>query len=88
MIALKNKIDFAVIFRVSKANPNGDPLNGNRPRIDFAGARRATGFSTDSRRSTQRRAPGRRFLFNQTNVVSMTPRTCACAPKKCSPQRS
>ncbi len=37
MITLKNKIDFAIIFRVTKANPNGDPLNGNRPRIDFAG---------------------------------------------------
>ena len=37
MSTLKNKIDFAVIFRVTKANPNGDPLNGNRPRIDFAG---------------------------------------------------
>ncbi len=37
MTTLKNKIDFAVIFRVSKANPNGDPLNGNRPRIDFEG---------------------------------------------------
>ncbi|MDO9238147.1 MAG: type I-C CRISPR-associated protein Cas7/Csd2 [Aquabacterium sp.] len=37
MTTLSNKIDFAIIFRVSKANPNGDPLNGNRPRIDFAG---------------------------------------------------
>lgn len=37
MTALKNKIDFAIIFSASKANPNGDPLNGNRPRIDFAG---------------------------------------------------
>lgn len=37
MTTLKNKIDFAIVFRVSKANPNGDPLNGNRPRIDFAG---------------------------------------------------
>ena len=37
MTTLQNKIDFAVIFSVSKANPNGDPLNGNRPRIDFAG---------------------------------------------------
>lgn len=37
MTTLKNKIDFAVIFRVTKANPNGDPLNGNRPRIDFSG---------------------------------------------------
>lgn len=37
MTILQNKIDFAIIFSVSKANPNGDPLNGNRPRIDFAG---------------------------------------------------
>ena len=29
---LSNKIDFAVIIGVHHANPNGDPLNGNRPR--------------------------------------------------------
>lgn len=34
---LKNKIDFAVIFSVKNANPNGDPLNGNRPRANYAG---------------------------------------------------
>jgi len=34
---LKNKIDFAVIFSVKNANPNGDPLNGNRPRTDYDG---------------------------------------------------
>lgn len=34
---LKNKIDFAVILSVSKANPNGDPLSGNRPRTDYEG---------------------------------------------------
>ena len=32
-----NKIDFALIVTVNKANPNGDPLNGNRPREDFEG---------------------------------------------------
>ncbi|MDW7774624.1 MAG: type I-C CRISPR-associated protein Cas7/Csd2 [Desulfobulbaceae bacterium] len=37
MSSLKNKIDFAVIFSVRKANPNGDPLNGNRPRTDYDG---------------------------------------------------
>lgn len=36
MSTLQNKIDFAVIFRVANANPNGDPLNGNRPRTDYA----------------------------------------------------
>ena len=37
MSTLANKIDFAVIITVRKANPNGDPLNGNRPREDFDG---------------------------------------------------
>lgn len=37
MRILTNKIDFAVIFSVSKANPNGDPLNGNRPRENYEG---------------------------------------------------
>lgn len=36
MTTLQNKIDFAVIIRVKNANPNGDPLNGNRPRTDYA----------------------------------------------------
>ena len=31
-MTLKNKIDFAVVIGVNHANPNGDPLNGNRPR--------------------------------------------------------
>jgi len=34
---LSHKIDFAIIIEVNNANPNGDPLNGNRPRTDFAG---------------------------------------------------
>ena len=37
MTALQNKIDFALILRVKNANPNGDPLNGNRPRTDYGG---------------------------------------------------
>lgn len=35
--SLGNKIDFAVIFNVKNANPNGDPLNGNRPRETYDG---------------------------------------------------
>ena len=34
---LENKIDFILYFTVIKANPNGDPLNGNRPRTDYDG---------------------------------------------------
>lgn len=37
MSTLENKIDFALILRVKNANPNGDPLNGNRPRTDYGG---------------------------------------------------
>lgn len=34
---LEHKIDFSVIFTATNANPNGDPLNGNRPRETFEG---------------------------------------------------
>ncbi|MDN5954297.1 MAG: type I-C CRISPR-associated protein Cas7/Csd2 [Loigolactobacillus coryniformis] len=37
MTAFQNKIDFTVVFSVKNANPNGDPLNGNRPRQNFDG---------------------------------------------------
>ncbi len=37
MSAFTNKIDFLSIITVTKANPNGDPLNGNRPREDYNG---------------------------------------------------
>ncbi|MEB9714735.1 type I-C CRISPR-associated protein Cas7/Csd2 [Bacillus cereus] len=37
MKTLDHKIDFAVVLSVTKANPNGDPLNGNRPRQNYDG---------------------------------------------------
>lgn len=37
METLNKKIDFASIIVVNHANPNGDPLNGNRPRITYEG---------------------------------------------------
>ncbi|SUB21584.1 Uncharacterized protein predicted to be involved in DNA repair [Pasteurella bettyae] len=36
-MSLTKKIDFALILKVTNANPNGDPLNGNRPRTNFSG---------------------------------------------------
>lgn len=36
-MSLSNKIDFAVVLTVKNANPNGDPLNGNRPRTTYEG---------------------------------------------------
>lgn len=35
MTVLSKKIDFVLFVSVTMANPNGDPLNGNRPRIDY-----------------------------------------------------
>lgn len=37
MTTLQNKIDFALVFSVNNANPNGDPLGGNRPRTTSEG---------------------------------------------------
>lgn len=37
MAVLQNKIDFMTLVSVKNANPNGDPLNGNRPRMDYDG---------------------------------------------------
>lgn len=37
MNTLTTKIDFAAVISVSNANPNGDPLNGNRPRENYDG---------------------------------------------------
>ena len=37
MESIQNKIDFAAIVIVDGANPNGDPLNGNRPRTTIDG---------------------------------------------------
>ncbi|MGL4447752.1 MAG: type I-C CRISPR-associated protein Cas7/Csd2 [Aeromonas sp.] len=37
MSTLQHKIDFALVLGVKNANPNGDPLNGNRPRTDYGG---------------------------------------------------
>lgn len=34
---LSNKIDFAIVITVENCNPNGDPVNGNIPRIDLNG---------------------------------------------------
>ncbi|MGM9647309.1 MAG: type I-C CRISPR-associated protein Cas7/Csd2 [Eubacteriales bacterium] len=37
MSTLQHKIDFVALISVTRANSNGDPLNGNRPRTDYNG---------------------------------------------------
>lgn len=36
-MVLKNKIDFALVITAEMCNPNGDPLNMKRPRMDYDG---------------------------------------------------
>lgn len=37
MTTVDKKIDFSIVFSATKSNPNGDPLNGNRPRQNYDG---------------------------------------------------
>lgn len=37
MEILNHKVDFSMIITVNNANPNGDPLSGNRPRENYEG---------------------------------------------------
>ena len=37
METLTHRVDFVAVFTVENANPNGDPLNGNRPRTTMDG---------------------------------------------------
>lgn len=37
MAMMKNRIDFVAVIVCRLANPGGDPLNGNRPRVNFQG---------------------------------------------------
>ena len=63
---LQNKIDFAVVFSVKNANPNGDPLNGNRPRQNLDG----TGELSDvclKRKIRDRLQDAGHFIFVQSD---------------------
>ena len=37
MTDMKGRVDFELLVTVTNANPNGDPLDGNRPRKNLAG---------------------------------------------------
>lgn len=36
-MTIQNKIDFVLFVSATNANPNGDPLDGNRPRVNYGG---------------------------------------------------
>lgn len=66
MSTLKNKIDFAVIVSVNNANPNGDPLNGNRPRVNFDGLGELSDVSI-KRKIRNRLMQEGQFIFVQSD---------------------
>lgn len=66
MTTLQNKIDFAIVFRVKNANPNGDPLNGNRPRTDYGGFGEITDVCL-KRKIRDRLMEGKQAIFVQSD---------------------
>lgn len=66
MTTLQNKIDFAVILTVKNANPNGDPLNGNRPRTDYSGLGEITDVCL-KRKIRDRLMDAKHSIFVQSN---------------------
>lgn len=66
MTSIQNKIDFAIIFTVDHANPNGDPLNGNRPRMDYQGIGEMTDVSL-KRKLRDRLAENGHAIFVQSD---------------------
>lgn len=65
-MSLTKKIDFALILKVTNANPNGDPLNGNRPRADFQGFGEMTDVCL--KRKIRDRLQDKKYpIFVQTN---------------------
>ncbi len=66
-MAIRKKIDFLAIISVEDANPNGDPLNGNRPRQHYDN----TGFITPVciKRKLRNRLQdmGRKILIQQND---------------------
>lgn len=65
-MSLENKIDFAIIFSVKNANPNGDPLNGNRPRVDYDGFGEVTDVCL-KRKIRDRLQEGGHLIFVQSD---------------------
>ncbi len=65
-MSLENKIDFAVILSVKHANPNGDPLNGNRPRVDYEGYGEITDVCL-KRKIRDRLQDGKQPIFVQSD---------------------
>ena len=70
-MSLTKKIDFALILKVTNANPNGDPLNGNRPRADFQGFGEMTDVCLKRKIRDRLQDSGESILCNRTKRKPM-----------------
>jgi Cas7 group CRISPR-associated protein Csh2 len=68
---LSNKIDFMLIISATNANPNGDPLNGNRPRENYDGYGEISDVCKKEKFVTDCKIWEKRFLFSQMKDVMM-----------------
>ena len=74
MGAFTNKIDFEVVIMVNHGNPNGDPLNGNRPREDFDGFGEISDVCLKRKIRNRLQDMGEKFLYKAKNAVMMDAR--------------
>lgn len=74
MSEFTNKIDFEVLVMVKNANPNGDPLNGNRPRETYDGFGEISMYALSERSEIGCRIWEKIFLCRATNVPMMDAR--------------
>ena len=65
MSELKGKIDFTLFISATNANPNGDPLNGNRPRISLDGYGEISDVCIKRKSETVSRIWGRKYLYSR-----------------------
>lgn len=71
MSTLKNKIDFVALISVTRANGNGDPLNGNRPRTDLNGLGKFPMYVSSVRSGTECRIWESLCLFSRRTGAAM-----------------
>ena len=70
MAALEHKIDFLALVSVTKANGNGDPLNGNRP----TASGKFQMYASSEKYATECRIWVMRSLCSRTTVATMASR--------------
>lgn len=81
MSEFTNKIDFEVLVMVKNANPNGDPLNGNRPRETYDGFGEISDVCIKRKIRNRLQDMGKRFLYKVTSVPMTDARAWRTVPR-------